>query len=290
MFQLTETSLKWTTRVDPWHHLVFLVTLYKDTSLKWTLRNGPIILQYFSILLYKADTSLKWTPKVDLWHPFVFLLTLFKTDTSFKWTPEFILTVIQSFSLTVYKMDTSIKWTPRAFPAILQSFSLPLHKVETSLKCTTRAQPSPPRRRVCLVTQHPSPALRDGTKTSAKETKLDLSCFCISSTCNRRILSRILISSPVKACWYIVVAVTQEDSLKRRQLYFISRNVDKGNKKCPSILTKNKRNSMQSDLIVSTHQHLLQVALLEVVLSGWGSLLNNERGRLPHTSLTADQG
>ena len=47
---------------------------------------------------------------------------------------------------------------------------------------------------------------------------------------------------------------------------------------------------MQAGLIVSTHQHLLQVALLEVVLSGWGSLLNNERGRLPHTSLTADQG
>ena len=47
---------------------------------------------------------------------------------------------------------------------------------------------------------------------------------------------------------------------------------------------------MQADLIVSTHQHLLQVALLEVVLSGWGSLLNNEKGRLPRTSLTADQG
>ena len=60
--------------------------------------------------------------------------------------------------------------------------------------------------------------------------------------------------------------------------------------KCPSILTNNKRNLMQADLIVSTHQHLLQVAPLEVVLSGWGSLLNNERGRLPHTSLTADQG
>ena len=114
--QLTDTSLKWTTTVDPWHHLASLVTLYKDTSLKWTLRNGPTIPQYFSIILYKADTSLKWTPKVDPWHPFVFLLTLFETDTSFKWLPEFIPTVLQSFSLTVFKADTSIKWTPRVCP------------------------------------------------------------------------------------------------------------------------------------------------------------------------------
>lgn len=105
----------------------------------WTLRDGPTILQYFSIILYKADTSRKRTPKVDPWHPIVFLLTLFETDTSLKWTPEFIPTVIQSFSLTVFKADTSIKWT----------------KVKTSLKCTTRARPSLTRSPVCIVTQHP---------------------------------------------------------------------------------------------------------------------------------------
>ena len=207
------------------------MTLYKDTSLKWTLRNGPTILQYFCIILYKADTPLKWTPKVDPWHPFVFLLTPFETDTFFKGTPEFIPTVIQSFSLTVFKADTSIKWTPRVCPCHSSVIFFDSQQGGTSLKCTTRAQPSLTRSRVCLVTQHSVPSVAWRDKNVGEGTKLDLTYFCISlSTCNRKILSRILISSPVKACWYIVVAVTQEDSLKRIQLYFISRNVDKGNK------------------------------------------------------------